>query len=441
MEPWDGSDCSDLDRLTKGPRTTCFREASLDPDRKPTLGLPSKTKLHSLQGRATSTGTAEVAKQNARQLASTIHSSVRSIMFVTFYFPPEIGGVNTRISHYVGELRKRDIAVTVFVFTNHATKMYSYQLDGAEIFVCPSQFSFFGRSASHLARIAFSKHIDVMHVFTGPSTAIGFFALCLGRLMRVPSAITFFGTEMFDKGLLQRILQPCALSLATSISVNSPHTGTFIPSALQGKTHVLLGGAEASESIRASFPEMVRGPILFVGRLVERKGGDDLIRAFLIVSESIPGSKLVFVGDGPERERLIELVKRLNLGNDVEFRGALTGQSLHDAYEESSVVVLPSKHVEEDSQIEGLGLTLIEGSMHGKPLVGTRHGGIPDVIEDGVNGFLVPENNPTMLAEAILRIVSNEELARRLGGSALEIARKRFNWGAATDRLLESYLA
>jgi glycosyltransferase involved in cell wall biosynthesis len=280
----------------------------------------------------------------------------------------------------------------------------------------------------------------VIHVVTGASTAIGCFSLLLGRAKRIPASISFFGTELFeDGGATQRVLQPFALRVATSISVNSPHTGGYIPSIFKRKTHILLGGAVASESTDVPTHRIAGGPVLFVGRLVGRKGGDDLITAFRAVKDRIPGSKLVFVGDGPDRERLHRMVKELNLSSDVEFRGTLTGKPLHDAYEESSVVVLPSKYVPEDSQIEGLGLTLIEGSMHAKPLVGTRHGGIPEIVKDGVNGLLVPENNPGMLAEALIRILSDQELADRLGNNALEIAMRKFSWRAATDRLLESY--
>jgi glycosyltransferase involved in cell wall biosynthesis len=367
-------------------------------------------------------------------------SPVRSVLFVTYHFPPEIGGVNTRVGHYVRELRRRNIDVTVLVMTSHGTKMSRYMLDGAEIFVCPGQMVFFGRNASLLARVAFSKHVDVIHVVTGAPTAIGSFALLLGRAMRIPTSISFFGTELFeDGGLMQTLLQPFTLSIASSISVNSPHTGRSIPAALQRKTHVLLGGAEASESAASPALKTEGGPILFVGRLVERKGGDDLISAFRIVKDRIPDSKLVFVGAGPDRKRLDEMARALNLSNDVEFRGVLTGQALHDAYEESSVVVLPSKYVPGDSQIEGLGLTLIEGSMHAKPLVATRHGGMTEVVKDGVNGLMVPENNPAMLAEALLRILSDEKLAARLGKNALAMAESKFSWRAATDRLLESY--
>jgi glycosyltransferase involved in cell wall biosynthesis len=367
-------------------------------------------------------------------------AGVKSIIFVTYHFPPEIGGIHTRISHYVRELRRRGIAVTVFVVTTHGKDVQRYSIDGADVFVCPGQLQFLGRNATYLLRSVFSKRADVVHVFTGASTFFGIFSLLVWRAKRVPSVISFFGKEQFETvTLIQRALLPFSLGLATSIGVNTPYTRGLVPAVFRKKTHVLLGGAEVSEAVINPKLDGRMATILFVGRLIERKGEDDLIRALQLVQEKCPQSRLVLVGDGPDRKRLEELSKSLDLSSDVEFRGTLIGRPLNDAYEESSVVVLPSKHVKGDSSSETLGLTLIEASMHAKPLVGTLHGGIPEIVKDGINGFLVPENSPSDLAAALVRILSDEELGKRLGKNALEMAENRFTWKAATGRLLESY--
>jgi glycosyltransferase involved in cell wall biosynthesis len=368
-------------------------------------------------------------------------ADVNSVLFVTYHFPPEIGGIHTRISHYVRELRRRGIAVTVFVITTRGQDVRRYSLDGADVYVCPGELKFFGRNATYLLKSAFSERADVIHVFTGASTFFGIFSLFVGRLKRVPSVISFFGKEQFETvTLIQRAMLPFSLRLATSIGVNTPYTRGLVPEAFRGKTHVLLGGAELSEPVSSPRFNGKASTILFVGRLIERKGEDDLIKALQLVREKCPQSRLVLVGDGPDRKRFEDLARSLDLSGDVEFRGTLTGRALNDAYEESSVVVLPSKHVKGDSSSETMGFTLIEASMHSKPLVGTLHGGIPEIIKEGKNGLLVPENSPIELAAALVRILSDEELAKRLGKNALEMAEDKFTWRAATDRLLESYV-
>ena len=178
--------------------------------------------------------------------------------------------------------------------------------------------------------------------------------------------------------------------------------------------------------------------VLFVGRLARRKGVDDLLESFRMIERSLPAASLVIVGDGPERGKLEVRARELGL-QTVEFRGALFGDALQREYSQCSVCVLPSKKVPEDPATEGLGLTLIEASMHAKPLIGTNHGGIPEIIREGCNGLLVPEGSPRKLADAIFRILSDEKMASAMGRKAFEIANSNFGWKAATERLLESY--
>ena len=361
------------------------------------------------------------------------------MILITYHFPPEIGGIHTRMLHYVENLRRRGISVTVFFIVSRGTQMRRYFIDGAEIFVVPGQTRYFPRIAIDLLKTSISKHADVIHVVTGASTMIGAFAIAMGRTMGLPSVISFFGKEQFEfLTPVHRWLFKIAIVLATSIGVNTPYTGASIPRKFQRKVHLLLGGAEEWK-YRPSSQDHQGGTILYVGRLTTTKGVDDLIRAFKLVQQKRPDTRLVIVGDGPERANLMQMAAESGVGSKIEFTGTLTGSSLQDEYEKGSVVVLPSKYIKGEASSETLGLTLIEASMHSKPLVGTSHGGIPEIVKDGQNGFLVPENNPQALADALVRLVSDERLLQQMGAEALRIARTRFTWDAATERLLQSY--
>ena len=164
-----------------------------------------------------------------------------------------------------------------------------------------------------------------------------------------------------------------------------------------------------------------------------------MIKALKLIQQKRSDTRLVIVGDGPERTNLIQMAAALGVDSRVEFTGTLTGSSLHNEYEKSNVVVLPSKYIDGEASSETLGLTLIEASMHSKPLVGTSHGGIPEIVKDGQNGILVPENNPQALADALVMLLSDERLSQLMGAEALRIARTKFTWDAATERLLQSY--
>jgi phosphatidylinositol alpha-1,6-mannosyltransferase len=363
---------------------------------------------------------------------------MRSVTFLTYHYPPEIGGIQTRISHYVEELLAMGIRVTVIFVTSDA-KALSYSRKGKFILVkCPGGEGNLGTNTSLLATELIRSSPDVIHVFTGASTLLGMLALICGRLFRKPSAMSVFGRE--DVTLPSRTSRTIFLtsaSLATSISTNSEATRDILPVRFRKKSHVLLGG---SDWMPAGAPATVGdSSILFVGRLVGRKGVDDLLNAFAEVKSRVTEAKLVIVGDGPERENLERMVAEHGLSGAVRFTGTLRGELLHEEYEKCDVFVLPSKAVKDDTASEGLGLTLIEAAMHGKPLVGTTHGGIPEVIQDGINGLLVPPDNPHLLAEALTRLVKDKELARKMGENSFKSAQSLYSWKAATDRLLQSY--
>jgi glycosyltransferase involved in cell wall biosynthesis len=136
---------------------------------------------------------------------------------------------------------------------------------------------------------------------------------------------------------------------------------------------------------------------------------------------------------------LVKLTEQLQLTKSVEFKGTRVGVELDQEYGRCVAFILPSKDVATDMASEGLGLTLIEASMHAKPLIGTRHGGIPEIIRQGENGLLVPPGDPLSLADAMAEILANEERAREMGERGFQIAKSRFSWERATSVLLETY--
>ena len=330
------------------------------------------------------------------------------------------------------------IRVTVIFVTSDAKTLSCSRKGGFVLVKCPGGEENLGANTGLLTTELIRSSPDVIHIFTGASTLLGMFALLCGRVFRKPSAMSVFGRE--DVALpsrISRIFFLMSTSLATSISTNSEATRDLLPPRVLDKSHVLLGG---SDWMPASAPAVTRdSSVLFVGRLVRRKGVDDLLHAFAEVRSRIADAKLVIVGDGPERENLERMVAELGLSGAVRFTGMLRGERLHEEYENCDVFVLPSKAVQEDAASEGLGLTLIEAAMHGKPLVGTTHGGIPEVIQDGVNGLLVPPNDSHLLAEALTRLVKDKELARKMGENSLKSAQSLYTWKAATNRLLQSY--
>jgi glycosyltransferase involved in cell wall biosynthesis len=330
------------------------------------------------------------------------------------------------------------IFVTVYALVAHNSARINYKLNGANVIVSSGHSRDFLANAVRLMLLTVSKRVNAVHVITGASTFVGFFAIALGRVLMIPSVISIFGNEdLIFRSTFSRRLFLLSAAASTAISTNSFATLRLLPPRFQMKSQVLLGGADPDDFC-TNAESKDDNTILFVGRLVKRKGLDDLLEAFKVVKNVITDCKLVIVGDGPENAELQRKTVAMNL-TDVEFTGVLRGAELRDQYMKCSICVLPSKYVSDDPANEGLGLSLIEASMHSKPLVGTVHGGIPEIIEDGVNGFLVPEGDASKLANCIVLLLSNKDLCKKMGKKAREIAISKFTWEQATKRLLKVY--
>jgi glycosyltransferase involved in cell wall biosynthesis len=187
----------------------------------------------------------------------------------------------------------------------------------------------------------------------------------------------------------------------------------------------------APEAPRETSPDGTRPhTILFVGRLVELKGLTHLIEAVSRLKGRIP-ARIVAVGIGPERAHLESLAQ--SRGVEVDFRDKVPDAELHRAFLTSDMLVLPSI-VDARGDTEGLGVVLLDAMSYGIPAIASRVGGIPDIIEDGVSGVLVPPADPEALATAIERLARDPAYARRLADAGRERLRTHFSWDTIIAR-------
>jgi glycosyltransferase involved in cell wall biosynthesis len=179
----------------------------------------------------------------------------------------------------------------------------------------------------------------------------------------------------------------------------------------------------------------VPGPyVLFVGRLASNKGLVELVRAFAELARDDPTAHLVLVGeDGGMRPTLEARARGLGLESRVRFLGHVADDAvLASAYREARFTVLPSEY-------EAFGLVLLESLAQGTPVIASRVGGIPEVIEDDRTGLLVPPGDVPALAEAMRRLWGDPALARRLGRHGRTEVVPRYSWDRLVDRLEAVY--
>jgi glycosyltransferase involved in cell wall biosynthesis len=146
-----------------------------------------------------------------------------------------------------------------------------------------------------------------------------------------------------------------------------------------------------------------------------------LIAAMPRVLQIHPDATLVLVGNGDDRPRLEKLARDLGVAEHTRFLHGLTPEQLFTSYANCYLFALPSRG-------EGFGLVFLEAMAHAKPVIGGAHGGIPDIVEDGVTGLLVPHGNAERLAEALLSVLNNPGPAREMGARGKQRVEQAFSF-------------
>lgn len=172
--------------------------------------------------------------------------------------------------------------------------------------------------------------------------------------------------------------------------------------------------------------------LLFVGRLEKGKGVEFLVQAISFIIEVFPQTTLTIIGDGRDKTDLVNLAKKLHLGKYIQFVGWVEHKDLDAYYEKASIIVIPSIGPENFPTV------CMEAMSAGRPVIGTNVGGIPEIIDDGVNGYLVEPENPEQIADKVIQLFSEEKLLKELGRNARKKA-EDFNIEQYVENLEKIY--
>ncbi len=279
-----------------------------------------------------------------------------------------------------------------------------------------------------IATLAAADLVHTHHMRSAPSRL----AALAARVRRQHLVVTDHGLEGGDwGGLLPRLFERfLTVSAYSARQLQAP----------PARTRLIYGGADPTR-FRPD-PSVTRRGVLFVGRLTPHKGVDRLIEALP------PGAELLVAGssghdrDPPERD-YPALLRRLAVERNVTFLGPLADERLPALYRSAAVLVLPSVHLTCYGRAvrtsELLGLVVLEAMMSGTPVIASRLGGLPEVVEHGETGFLVEPGNTSELRERLAELLGAPGLAARLGRQARERALGRFTWQACAERCLAVY--
>jgi glycosyltransferase involved in cell wall biosynthesis len=175
--------------------------------------------------------------------------------------------------------------------------------------------------------------------------------------------------------------------------------------------------------------------ILSVGRLVEKKGFDTLIRAYALMRDQGLRFRAVIFGDGEKRTELMELIDELDLEGVVELPGAILQDELVEVYRQSDLFALACQILDNGDR-DGLPNVLVEAASMEVPIVATDVSGVPELVDDGVNGFLVPARDPRALAERMSRLLNDAALRSRFAQAGRDRVLRDFDLQSNTRRIL-----
>jgi len=206
----------------------------------------------------------------------------------------------------------------------------------------------------------------------------------------------------------------------------------MIPNAVDAEACRSLADPKRGEQLRQELGLATTTPLfLSLGRLVPNKGFDVMIEALATAAAGLPDSYgWVLVGDGPARSALQLAARRAGIGDRVRFAGALPDADLHSLIAVADWFVHPTLY-------EGSSIATLEAMAHGRPVIASRAGGLPDKVIDGKTGLLVPPGDAVALGQALVNAVAADGPA--FGAAGRRLCESEFGWDVVVERYIELY--
>ncbi len=295
------------------------------------------------------------------------------------------------------------------------------------------QMPFFALAEASLSKkIAKKINPDIVHAHWALPQGIA------ARKTGKPYVVTLYGGEVFLAkrlkliGMLDRILREAGMAVAITTGLEEviKEAGVkteleIIPAGIDMEE--FKPGIEGSKELKKKLCPDNELLVFFVGRLVEKKGAEYLIRAFAEVIKKTGNAKLIIGGEGPLGSKLKELAKDLDLKDNVIFTGSISRKELPRYYAAADLFAAPSI-IDRTGDRETQGVVLLEAMASKTAVIGTNTGGIPDVISNSKVGILVPEKDSEALAKAIIKLLKDKKLRKKYAEHGYQHAKKNFTW-------------
>lgn len=379
-------------------------------------------------------------------------------LLVTLDFPPDYGGV----ASYYYQLAKNLPADKIVVLAPEKGDTKSFDLQQRFTIIRSKTLAEIAESKggllnlnSKLKWLKLSDEIKILaknHQFKtlliGQVLPLGH----IGLMLRNKFSFIFFAHGMDitvpAKNIRKKILLKKIIKKATKIIANSYFTRheLFLLGADKEKITVInpcpnLNAEHVNEEIVKKFLHendlAEKKIILTVGRLVKRKGHDQIIKAMPQILKKIPNAFYLIAGAGPYKPELENLISKNKLGAFVKFINKPESNLLPTLYQACEVMAMPARSLG-NGDVEGFGIVYLEANTFGKPVVGGKSGGVPEAVVNEKTGLLVDPQNTEEIAQAIISLLIDEAYANRLGLQGMDRVHEEFNWSTQAKKLFET---
>jgi glycogen(starch) synthase len=229
-----------------------------------------------------------------------------------------------------------------------------------------------------------------------------------------------------------------SLQGAAALTALSESTRRFFADLLPAarNARVIIGGVDP-DGPQAAAPRIHPRPYVFCAARLDlrHKALDSLIEAFAIVAVEHPDIDVVISGDGPDRSAVETMAASAGIADRVKFAGIVGRAELWSLYKHALFCAMPSR------MPEGLGLVFLEAMACGIPVIATRGGGTPEIVEHGKTGLLVQSNTPDEIASAMRELLNSPAQRQRMGECAREVVASRYSWRQVARQYVEVYAA
>ena len=361
------------------------------------------------------------------------------IALLTYTFPPKwLSGTEVATYNIAKYLAKRGHSVHVITSRDKGLPQIEdkdgFQIHRTKFF----RIKYLGRIIFWAKIVKILKNIDpdIVH---SQMIGMGVPALAAKKLFGIPYIIWGRGSDVYLTRKYERLFLKPVLKKADAVIALTEQMKEKIGEFYERDAFVIPNGINleeyaglSKENLRAEL-QFGRSDkvIIYIGRLSPVKGVEYLIRAMRLVKDKEPDAKLMLIGDGSEKEKLKSIIKKLNLEHLVMHLPQLPNQNIPKYAVASDVLVLPSLS-------EGFPMTILEAMASGLPIVSTKVSGLPEIVKEGKNGFLVEPGNPEQLADKILLLLKDDGVRATMSANNKESV-KQYGWETVIGKLEKIY--